>query len=496
MDTLTTDRNNDRTTDHARIVLGCLVALYSALGTIAIRETVLREPDLWWHIKTGEWMWEHGAFPTTDPFSFTFADQPWIAKEWLSQVIYFAVHSLAGWNGVMVLAAASVALAAAALYKFLSEDLRPILAGCVTLVALLLASPAMSARPHLLTMVLVVIWTHQLFAASQRREAPAFGWLLLLLLWANLHAAFTFGFVIALFAFLDFLERTRLTRREMLLRWVAFLALCPTVTLLNPYSYQAILITWSVVGPNEAVPLIGEWQPFNAQSLMVHEFALLGLVFMSLVSGFRLGIARALFIAVMLHLFLTHLRYAYIMFPTLPIVVAPAIAAQFPRLSAAHWRAQPRDRLEHMASWHFKSIIAGLAALLAVMAALQAFVLPTAPPESIAATTALAYVKSKKVSGNVMNAYNYGGALIYNGIPTFIDGRADQLFLGGFTKQFAYGPDNEADMIEALRKYNIRWTLLYPDDPRTALLDKLPGWKRAFEDKFTVIHRRVEDLTQ
>jgi hypothetical protein len=63
-------------------------------------------------------------------------------------------------------------------------------------------------RPHLLTLALFIIWTHQLFSASQRHSAPHLALLLLLVLWANLHAAFTMGFVIAFFAFLDFIERT------------------------------------------------------------------------------------------------------------------------------------------------------------------------------------------------------------------------------------------------------------------------------------------------
>ena len=124
--------------------------------------------------------------------------------------------------------------------------------------ALMLAALTFTVRPHLLTLPLIVVWTYQLFAASGRQAAPPFGLLLLLILWANLHAAFTMGFVIAFFAFLDFIERTRFSDRDGLLKWLAFLVLCPAVTLLHPYSWQAILATWAVVGPNEAVLLIGE----------------------------------------------------------------------------------------------------------------------------------------------------------------------------------------------------------------------------------------------
>jgi hypothetical protein len=48
---------------------------------------LLGDPDSHWHIAVGNWILAHGTVPTVDSFSFTFAGQPWIAKEWLSQVL-------------------------------------------------------------------------------------------------------------------------------------------------------------------------------------------------------------------------------------------------------------------------------------------------------------------------------------------------------------------------------------------------------------------------
>lgn len=42
---------------------------------------LLADPDTHWHIAVGNWMLATGAVPTVDPFSFSFAGQPWIAKE-------------------------------------------------------------------------------------------------------------------------------------------------------------------------------------------------------------------------------------------------------------------------------------------------------------------------------------------------------------------------------------------------------------------------------
>ena len=482
----------NRTNAHVRTVFCGLFVLLWVFLAFHFREKMLMEPDLWWHIKTGEWMWKNGAVPTIDSFSHSFAGQPWIAKEWLSQAIFFSVFSAAGWKGVMLLSLVAVGLGAGALYWVVSRDLSPIYAAVACILALMLASSSFTVRPHLLTLVLFIIWTHQLFAASGKHSAPHFGWLLVILLWANLHAAFTIGFVIAFFAFLDFIERTRFSNREMLLKWVVFLALCPLVTLLHPYSWQAILATWTVVGPNEAVPLIDEWQPFNAQTDIVLHVSLLGLIFLAIASGFRLGIAKSLLVVLLLHLFLTHLRYVYFLFPVLAIVAAPEIARQFPRLSAENWRVQPRDPLERATSRYFKPLVATIACGFVLVAVLQAFILRTAPKEEVAITAAIAYAKSNGMTANVMNHYNFGGQLIFNDIKTFIDGRADQLFLGGFTKKFASGPESTDKRAEALRQYDIGWTLFPPDDVRVAVLDKMAGWRRVYSDEFAVIHLRGE----
>ena len=79
-----------------------------------------------------------------------------------------------------------------------------------------------------------------------------------------------------------------------------------------------------------------------------------------------------------------------------------------------------------------------------------------------------------------MNSYDFGGPLIFHGIPTFIDGRSDQLFQDGFAGKFMMGPQGETEMADALRQYHIGWTLFTPKDPRAAILDKLPGWKKIF----------------
>ncbi len=87
---------------------------------------LLADPDSHWHIAVGNWMLAHGTVPTVDPFSFTFGGQPWIAKEWLSQLLMAVAFKLGGWGGVTVLAATALAVSFALMLRLLLRDLRPL----------------------------------------------------------------------------------------------------------------------------------------------------------------------------------------------------------------------------------------------------------------------------------------------------------------------------------------------------------------------------------
>jgi len=62
-----------------------------SLFAMAARETL--DPDMWWHIRTGEVIVNEGILHE-DVFSFTVPDNEWITHEWLSQVIMWITSDL------------------------------------------------------------------------------------------------------------------------------------------------------------------------------------------------------------------------------------------------------------------------------------------------------------------------------------------------------------------------------------------------------------------
>ncbi len=75
------------------------------LIAVAFSIKSFREPDLWWQIRTGEWILENHQIPKQDVFSFTFEGTKWINAKWGFEVIAALLTKAAGPEFVFVLQA-------------------------------------------------------------------------------------------------------------------------------------------------------------------------------------------------------------------------------------------------------------------------------------------------------------------------------------------------------------------------------------------------------
>src|ERR1700685_254113 len=67
-------------------------------------KTMLGDGDTGWHIRTGDYILDHHAVPHNDIFTFTRPAARWYAWEWLSDVIFSALHRAWGLKAVALLA--------------------------------------------------------------------------------------------------------------------------------------------------------------------------------------------------------------------------------------------------------------------------------------------------------------------------------------------------------------------------------------------------------
>jgi hypothetical protein len=109
------------------------------------------------------------------------------------------------------------------------------------------------------------------------------------------------------------------------------------------------------------------------------------------------------------------------------------------------------------------------------------------PPARLAPEKAIAAATLAGLKNNVLNSYEFGGYLIFRGVPTFIDGRFE-VFGNQFVQRYfdSMALTNSDQAAEFLKQYDVRWALLRPGEPITFLL-KADGWVQLYSDNSAIV---------
>jgi hypothetical protein len=466
----------------ARAALPWLVSFGVYVALLILGQRMLGDPDSYSHIEVGRWIIAHGTLPASDPFSFSMHGAPWITFEWLSEVIYAEAYALSGWSGVVVVAAAAIALAFGLFTFFLLRELSPIQTLLMVIAAVILLAPHMLARPHVLVLPVMVTWAAALVRCMDREGAPPYWALPLLVLWANLHGSVVLALGLIGPAVLEALLREeRSGWPRVLQRWLPFTALAVAASCLTPYGPEPLLMPLRTLGLGLALAWISEWRPHDFSHIGGLEVLLLAGIF-ALSRGVTLPVVRALVVIGLLHFALAQVRNADLLAMLAPLYLAAPLGRKFGGPIGDD--AAGSSRGLNLAALGALIVMSGVALARDVRPA------PTITPQAAIAQANLAK------TGPVLNDYSFGGYLIFAGIPTFIDGRGE-LYGGPFIDRYnrAVALVDLGDFLKLLDEYNIGATLLAPQTPAIAMLDRLPQWQRVYSDDVAVVHKR-RDMPQ
>jgi hypothetical protein len=477
-----------------RNAVACFLA--SALYVAVVAQFgygVLADGDTFWHLKTGEWIVQNGTVPTTDPFSHSFKGEAWIAKEWLSQVILYGALWLAGWQGVLFLTSAVVALALGLLARFCLEHYRVSIAIGVVVVMGVFASVHFLARPHMLTFPILVIWTIELVRAAEQGRLPAWWMVPLAAIWANLHGGFTFGILLAgLFALEGIISAEPSERLRALLRHGLFVVALALAALVNPYGYKVYTTAQTILSLDVALATIAEWQPLTIRDRPFHVGVVLSLIAMALLVGLRLPLTRLIGVMAISYLLFSYVRSAALFAFVLPIIVAGPISRQFPKVAAQS--AADGEQIDGVVRWlkgHTRGIVAGAALLCVAVTTVPSFSRPFDASTLSFPSKALAFARERGLSGNVLNDYRDGGFLIFNNVATSIDGRAELYGEPFYSKhhKIMFAPRKTA-LSGFVEQYNITWALLANASPIIPLLAGFEGWVCVYTDDLHSVYAK------
>lgn len=323
----------------SRLWLWALLVLALLMGCVEIED-----PDIFWHIRTGQLIVERGEVPRTDWFTYTNADSPWIDLHWSFQIVAAWLWS---WGGTAALVLAKSALLAATLAVAMlarQPDYPWRNTVACWLPALLVFWNRNQVRPETVSYFLLAATLAIVFHARNR---PRWLWLLpvIQVLWINVQGLFILGLVVwgcfladvAVAELVRVLAGTRRAtfhhaaqaaspsppRRAELIRWSVVSGLMLLAALANPYGLDGALFPFTLLrrisgeqhafysqfageflGPGELVPKFG-LVPFllNLGMLMQLVVLFLGLIsFARLAARGRFSVYRGLVFAAFAYL--------------------------------------------------------------------------------------------------------------------------------------------------------------------------------------------------
>ncbi len=463
------------------------------LGLFVMACRSVTDPDVWWHLRTGELILQSHHIFRSDPYSFTRSGTPWVDHEWLSQVIIYCIYRVGSWAGLTIVF--GIVVAAGLLLAYLRSPGKPYVAILMTLVGAFASAPSWGVRPQMFTFLLASAF---LFLLERSEEKPQILFLVppLMLLWANLHAGYAVGiglivlFIVgeALDCIFGFAAWTVVGTRLKRLTVAAAASIAAVVV--NPYGLRLYAYPFETLHSLAMQSYIGEWfsPDFHDAKYFPLILMILGSLLLPAISSRKVRPRDLLLVLLMTYAALRSVRHI----PIYVLVTIPMLSGWLdPVINQAHFLPKTTDQSR---PGRIKAVINGivLAVFLIFVAARLGYVVGNqqrAEKKEYPAG-AVAFLRTHAASGPMLNHYNWGGYLIWNLYPqykVFVDGRAD-VYGDDFMNQLAslYYVKG-ADWQAPLHVWGIRTAMLPPDAPLTGALVDIPGWTEVYRDSQAVI---------
>ncbi len=485
-----------KSSDRANAFLSQVFSFPAVLGAILVgavfvaARAFIVDPDLWWHIRVGQNILSTHTWPTTDPYSFTVAGHPWLAYEWLGDVLFGAIARFWGLQGLeacLIVLGSAIMLA---LYAYATLRTGNPRAGFATAAVLyVLAVAWFSMRPQMLGYLFLILTLIALERFRQRKKR-ALWWLPpLFFIWVNTHGSWMIGLGAIVVFWASGLKELRLGSIEAR-RWSiaeririesAFL-LCLAVLPITPYGTRVSASPFEFASD---LPLnvanIYEWQPmpFALPGAKLFLALLLGFFLLNMALRFRCRLGELVLFAGGTVMACLHVRFLLVFVP----FFAPLFATVVARWMPPYEKGKDRRFLNAVL---MALVLAAIVRYFPTAAEMQQRVSRQFP------VRAVEYLRQHPLPGPMYNTYGYGGYLIWS-LPehrVFVDGRADVYERGGAFADYLQVANLKPAAFAVLRSYGIQSCLLNRDEALATVLSASAEWRQIYSDDLSVLFVR------
>jgi len=459
------------------------VAVASAIS-VASR---LTDPDLWWHLRIGQIIWNTHSVPLRDTLSFTAYGHALVPHEWLGELGIYAVYRLGGYSALMagltILASLLFVLVYILCYLRSRNALISLAGG---LLAWYVGTVGLAIRPLIPGHICLVAELILLEAGSRRRE---WLWLLppLFAVWINLHGSWFFGAGVLLLywacAHIGF-EHGPLTcqawDRKGRKLFSAIVALSAAALFVNPVGLRLVFYPLDEMFRQPgAISSVAEWLPPGLDDgraiIMIAAAACVAPILLWKRS--RISLQDLLLVLAASVLAFRHVRMLLLFGIVAPPVLCRLIAA-----------TDDREKRDHpaMNAAFIAAFLAAAVWMFPDRAALQSQIRAGNP------VGAVKFIRNAGLHGPMMNDYGFGGYLTWE-LPeekVFIDGQTEIFEWTGVLEQYGRWVGLGEDPKLLPDKYGIRLCLLPANAQMRQALRYMPGWRQVYEDKVAAVYAR------
>ena len=466
----------------------CLFFLGATILSYAPRGLSVGEPDIWWRLRNGSYLWQHHSLLHVDTYSFTAAGSPWTSFEWLSDLVFFSTFHIAGLQGIVAVYSLAMILIFAGVYY------RCCLAGAnykdavvATLGGICLGAVSLAPRPVLFGWIFL---TAVLIALDHFRISGKGLWVLppLFFVWINVHGSWIYGMVILVLTIAGGLIEGAWglvvanrwspaeLRKLLLVLTVSIVAL-----FVNPLGYKLVLYPFKFqLRLRPVMEFIEYWRPVDFSTW--NGKLALGLIFAVLAAALfsrrRWRLDEVLIAAFALWSGLVHVRFLDLA----AIIIVPILA---PRLRLFTPYEPELD----------KPLLNAVIMLAVVVYVIHSF--PSAAQlqmrvESEYPGGVLHFMQTHDMNGRIFHPAEFGGYLEWQApqVKSFIDGR-DEIFVANGTFADYISALQVKRPLEVLDKYKIDYVILEPYQPMAYVLQHSSTWHSVYSDNSAVLFERV-----
>jgi len=475
-----------------------MLVLAGLLTAVAARALLLKfcvlDLDIWWHLKVGEWIVEHHAFPHTGILSRTAADRPWVAYSWGYEVLLSRAYAWFGLVGLGVFGTLLTLAVAYAVYwmvrRLAGKFWVACILGTVTCSAFLFS---LMPRPVFLSMILFALTLTLLLEAQRAGRAEVLYWLpLVFLVWANCHIQFVYGiFVIGLYTAVHMLQQlgthfgiapdfalpSRLPARKLVLIFAA----CVLATCLGPYWYHLYPVAFAYAGSKFPYAFIREFRALNFRAYSHYvELLLAGAAFFTLGRQKCVDLFKLALLTVASVVAFRTMRDSWFLCITAAACIADSRGEEAER--------EPSETLPEKAG-----LAAALALLLFLIARNTGFDTRGLDDamSSVFPVKAVNFLRQNPQPGPLYNTFDWGGFLTWYmpDYPVAIDGRTD-LYGDDLDFRFFNSANGDESYINDPYLNESGVVLLQKEKPLAALLSGDPRFQKIYEDRLAVVFVR------